>query len=329
MARNSKWVEISSPQELAADVATRVLTDRLNLVCRYLERASRGATSDTENVHQLRVSTRRAVAAIANFEPLLPPRRAKWMQRKLKHVRRAAGAARDLDVLVSRIESEREFAESRTSDAVLEFLKSQRADAQQPIDEIDRKLRRKNFRGRIKRLAQRVRDRAQSDFDNSPTFEVVGRETIAGRVQSFLEAGDADLSAHEQLHAFRIEAKQLRYAMEIYAAAFPPEFRGELYPMIAELQEKLGEVNDHATASSLLDRWRGDASLDTDLRNELAAMYEAEVAALHASVATFLDWWTPTRRGQFRDRLTSIFELEPSTANASLHTYRFPHRRAE
>src|SRR4051812_42576378 len=103
MSRKSKWVEVRSPNESVEDVARRVLEDRLDLVWHYLPRAAKGPKSETENVHQLRVATRRAVAALDTFSHLLGKRRLKWMNKQLKKVRRAAGDARDFDVLYDRL----------------------------------------------------------------------------------------------------------------------------------------------------------------------------------------------------------------------------------
>jgi CHAD domain-containing protein len=46
----------------------------------------------------------------------------------------------------------------------------------------------------------------------------------------------------------RICGKRVRYAMELLAGALDHSFRRELYPTFAEVQEKLGTINDHATA---------------------------------------------------------------------------------
>ena len=54
----------------------------------------------------------------------------------------------------------------------------------------------------------------------------------------------------QALHAFRIQGKQVRYAMEIFAGAFPPEFREQLYPIVETLQDRLGAINDHVTAQT-------------------------------------------------------------------------------
>ena len=60
---------------LSQDVARRALDARLDLVGHYLPRAA-DAADETENVHQLRVATRRAMAAMQIFDALsaAPPR---------------------------------------------------------------------------------------------------------------------------------------------------------------------------------------------------------------------------------------------------------------
>ena len=46
---------------------------------------------DLEYVHQLRVTTRRADAALQLFRDCMPSRRAKKMRRRLSQIRKAAG----------------------------------------------------------------------------------------------------------------------------------------------------------------------------------------------------------------------------------------------
>jgi inorganic triphosphatase YgiF len=54
---------------------------------------------DPEGVHQMRVGVRRARAALALFEPLLPTERLRFFRSELRWVARELGAARDLDVV--------------------------------------------------------------------------------------------------------------------------------------------------------------------------------------------------------------------------------------
>ena len=63
-------------------------------------------THDIEHVHRLRVSTRRAVAALKLYRDWLPPAKFRWVKKRLKKIRRAAGDARDLDVLAERLQRE-------------------------------------------------------------------------------------------------------------------------------------------------------------------------------------------------------------------------------
>src|SRR5271156_3245082 len=99
MIRKFKWVEADSPDEAAVRVARRALDARLSSVWEWLPLASDQPDEDLEYVHQLRVSSRRAMAAIDTFESLLPRRRTAWFRKQLNRVRRAAGNAREFDVL--------------------------------------------------------------------------------------------------------------------------------------------------------------------------------------------------------------------------------------
>jgi CHAD domain-containing protein len=64
----------------------------------------------------------------------------------------------------------------------------------------------------------------------------------------------ADLRDYAQLHQVRIAGKRLRYAMEVFADCFDPEFRETLYPRIEQMQEILGRANDsHVAIERLID----------------------------------------------------------------------------
>src|SRR6185295_5302337 len=136
MAGKSKWLKGAEPNDRLEDVARQAIASRLDLVWDYLQLAADEWHESSENVHQLRVWSRRGLTAIAAFEDLLPARRAGWMRKQLKRARRAAGAARDLDVLAARLGARAEkpggtpFAKLKTA------AESERNDAQQPIVEM-------------------------------------------------------------------------------------------------------------------------------------------------------------------------------------------------
>ena len=105
MTRSTKWIKEVSPDQPASKVARVALKRRLDVVADYLPQAAKHADEDIEHVHQLRVATRRAIAAIRVFEDQLPRRRTRQMKQILRRVRQTAGNARDLDVLYHRLES--------------------------------------------------------------------------------------------------------------------------------------------------------------------------------------------------------------------------------
>lgn len=305
-----------SPCEPVVDVARRALGDRLQLVGRYLSRASHGAPSDTENVHQLRVSTRRAVAAMEIFDALLPERRKRRMTKQLKRVRKAAGAARDLDVMLARFRPLAEEEASSSSPAeespscLLHALKVHRQRAQDPIDKSFEKLGRKEFRRSVKALVNRVRLRTKDDRLEEPTFADAAQSALEPLVRGFVEAGEADFHDYTLLHAFRIQGKQLRYAMEVFAGAFEPSFREELYPRVAALQERLGEINDHATAREIFTLWLAENDIDDLLRGTLEKFVMDENTAVEAKRQEFLDWWTIPRRDDLRHRFAEALAMD-------------------
>src|SRR5437764_1326950 len=98
--RDSKWIAHVRSDMPPAEAARHVLLARLQVVADYLPRALDEADRDPENVHQLRVGTRRAAAALRIFRQSLPAKAFKRARKRLRRLRRAAGAVRDWDVFL-------------------------------------------------------------------------------------------------------------------------------------------------------------------------------------------------------------------------------------
>ena len=97
---DGKWISDLHPDTPVADAARHVLTVRLEVVRDCLPPALDRPDEDPEHVHQLRVATRRAGAALRIFAPCLPEKAFKAARKALRRLRRAAGAARDWDVFL-------------------------------------------------------------------------------------------------------------------------------------------------------------------------------------------------------------------------------------
>ena len=97
---DGKWIVGLRPDMTLETAAHHVLTTRLDVAYQWLPRAIDEAEQDPENVHQLRVATRRADAALRIFRCCLPGKTYRSARARLRTIRRAAGAARDWDVLL-------------------------------------------------------------------------------------------------------------------------------------------------------------------------------------------------------------------------------------
>ncbi|HWA99125.1 MAG TPA: CHAD domain-containing protein [Pirellulales bacterium] len=301
MAQNSKWIEPASPDEPASEVARRAIKQRLLRVHESLREAIDTPHGDPEVVHQLRVSTRRAAATLDSFRALLDQERSAWIDRRLKRVRKATNDARDYDVLVGRLKSR--AADDRQWEPLLDQLKSLRREAYRPLIEQCDRLEHRHFNRKLKRLVRSVA--WCDDCEPEPSFGRWAVEQVRAATAPFFEAAAGPFDDFGQLHAFRILGKRLRYAMEVFVTAFERRFRDELYPLIESLQEKLGEINDHATALGRVEQWLLDWD-DAKLTRPLGALLDEERQKLRDCRAGFDAWWSAERADEWRRRFEEV-----------------------
>lgn len=311
---SDKWIPDVLPDDRTVDVAVRTLRNRLGAVQHYLVLAAEKEDDDGEHVHQLRVWSRRAMAALDLYQDSMPRRRRKWIRKQLKRIRRAASDARDCDVLIQR---QRRKRSSLGRTRWLESLSTERADAQRAIVSIhDRLTRDDRFAQRIDALLDRVR--ASDDERSGQAFACFAdwaRERLPVAVGAFFSAVPADPTDEAALHQFRVRGKELRYAMELLAGAFPEQFRTVLYPTIEALQDRLGEINDLATAKTRLQKKiaAGDGAADVAAWRRLLAH---ERAQLDQARRKFWEWCTPTMLRDLRHSFATVLTDSPAISSS-------------
>jgi CHAD domain-containing protein len=287
-----KWIEGLSGSAAPADAARRVLAVRLEGVREYLPLAAWEADKDPEHVHQLRVSTRRARAALDIFASCLPAKAYKAARKQLRDVRRAAGEARDWDVFLADLawRGHRPARRHRAGlDLVIGYAVARRFVAQAHLEEIvgddpfafDRCL------------AETLAAVQPPDDPDLRTLTDLARPTLTRLLAELEEAAGGDLDDYAHLHQVRIAGKRLRYAMEVFAGCFTPPFRDVLYPAIEEMQEILGAANDSHVATGHLEA----------LRDRLQAMLPDEWKRLQPGIDGLLRYHRerlPRERDRFR-----------------------------
>ncbi len=295
-----KWVEVSEVGRPAAEVAAEILQLRMEVVEQMLPLAAREHRHDIEYVHQLRVSCRRAGAALQAFRPLLTGK-AKRLRKWLRKLRRAAGPARDADVLLARLQAE---SGTRPGHAYLVArLQRQRLDVQLALIEVAE-------RAEAGQLADRV-DRCLASLRKQPLkvaairFDQFACEALRAACQRmFLYAGQEQPTV-AQLHQLRIAGKRLRYSIELFYGAFPVALREKVYPLVEKIQTRLGRLNDHATAQALYQSWLTDFP-PGERAAQLAQRIVEEQEAIERVRAEFLRWWTAQRMAALESHLSTL-----------------------
>jgi CHAD domain-containing protein len=295
----SKWIDGLSADGTVRDAVRVSIEARLATVAYWLPLAARPVDEDVERVHQLRVATRRAIAALKLYRDWLPKGKRRWFTKRLKDIRQAAGNARDLDVLYHRLNAKHggQYAD------VLELIAEERAATQPEIIAIadrchaDNRLQQKSYKlhGQIGPL-----DEAAAAADTSfLTWAGSRLHSIAEKFFDAQPAANADWSA---LHQFRIAGKKLRYTMELVAPAFGSELREQQYPVVQELQEKLGSINDFVVARAVLQKLSDKAS-DGTVKNQLDVLIAEQEALRDQAITDFRAWWTDGRASALRTGL--------------------------
>ena len=270
---NGKWISGLTVDMPVEDAARKVLDARLKVVCEYLPLAVQAPHEDIEHVHQLRVGTRRADAAVKIFSDCLPRKAFQVQRKQLRRVRRAAGAARDWDVFLmalSEWSQKRPLADTPGLDFLRGHAFTQRQIAQESLREV----------GAFPLDTSPLIGAIQTPSDPKAPRELgpLALNTLANLMDGLDRGIAADTGDYNHLHQIRISGKRLRYAMEIFADCFAPPFRDKMYPAIEAMQELLGSANDSHVAQQRL----------SDLRNPLKLTCPDDWARLRPGIERLL-----------------------------------------
>jgi CHAD domain-containing protein len=207
---------------------------------------------DDEDVHQMRVATRRLRASLQVVEPIYERKLVRRYRRGLGRIAESLGAVRDCDVFLMHVAG------------YCDTLPSDQRDGMQPLlDALTARhaKAREQLLADLERRGYRKFKHAFATFLTAPGVGLAAQpEHDALRVRDF--AGSAIWRRYEQwrayevalaqpsdetLHQARIAGKRLRYTLEFFADALGPNVEQVLAPLTA-LQENLGSLQDSVVA---------------------------------------------------------------------------------
>ncbi|QEF97490.1 CHAD domain protein [Stieleria maiorica] len=284
-----KWIPLENARGCVGAAARITLASRLATVLNHLPGAGGRDEASIEHVHQLRVGTRRVIAALELYQDVIPRKRARWMTAQMKRIRRIAGAARDLDVLLMRYRE----AKPRKYKRLALRLAPLRRKARKGIIALNHKL------VDDARLACRAKKTLESiDCQPNLTLDEFARLQFADQSRRFFKRARGDLNCVDRLHRFRIQAKRLRYTIELLGDVLPPEVRSEIYPVVCNVQDMLGELHDHWIARGRMKRL-ARCEIKPRRVKQFKSLAKKEQRMMEETQLKFHAWWTP----DFRDEL--------------------------
>jgi CHAD domain-containing protein len=208
--------------------------------------------SDPEDLHQLRVATRRSRAFLRTARPIVDHAWSEPLREELGWLGAALGPARDLDVLLDRIRADLGTgSRAKQAAGLVVELEREHASARDGV------------------LAALSDERYFRLLDRLESLEPVGLPGATATLpelwwDSFRRArrafGRLDAaSADEDLHSARIDVKRARYAAELAGGALGRP--GERFVSAAKtLQDVLGEHQDAVVAEARIRAWAETAS---------------------------------------------------------------------
>jgi CHAD domain-containing protein len=284
---DGKWIGGLTPDMAVVEAAAVVLAARFEVVRYYLPLAADKPFDDPEYVHQLRVGTRRATAALRAFDDCLPRKHRRSIKRALRAIRRSASDARDWDVFLLALESSPALraASSRPArDFLSGYALGERAAEQIRLSEAAAS----NGPTFMEESALLPTVVHHPKGDSPPeNFGNLAAVRLGSLLAEFTDAAVANPNDPAALHRLRILGKRLRYSLEIMAGCFPPTFRTVLYPAIEQLQEHLGGIQDAAVALERLAqlRERTKKARPRDW-SRFARGFEAQMKSLRAAMTS-------------------------------------------
>jgi CHAD domain-containing protein len=266
---------------------------RFHLARMFAREAGVRSGHDLEDVHAMRVATRRQRAAWRVFGSAFRPGRTKRYRTGLREIASRLGAVRDLDVLLEAADHYRAdlpVNEQRAVEPLLNDWRTHRDDARVLLI---RELDSDGYRRWVDDYYDFVRTEGAAVLPVGPTQPHRIRDTTASRVWNAYEQVRAyepvlRWADVETLHELRIAGKWLRYSLEFVREALG-DGSAPLIAKVTALQDHLGLMNDADVAASMartfLVEHAGDLSpLEGAAIGRYLVSREREVARLRRSV---------------------------------------------
>jgi CHAD domain-containing protein len=282
-----------SAEDLHAEAGRKVL--RFHLARMLAREPGTRAGQDPEELHGMRVATRRMRAAWRVFGDAYRPEKTKAYRRRLRELAGLLGAVRDLDVLIEATEAYGEAIGSPDRAGLGPLLDAWRGDRDAAREDLVVELDSKGHRRFVDEYIDFVSSPGRDVLPVETTIPHRVRDTAASRIWTAYEhvrAYEAVLRWADvpTLHQLRIAAKRLRYTLEFVREPLGPD-ASPLIARVVALQDHLGFMTDADVAATMARTFLVERGNDlTEAEAQAVGRYlvsrEREVARLKRTVGT-------------------------------------------
>jgi triphosphatase len=202
---------------------------------------------DPEELHDMRVATRRLRAALKLYSEVLP-KRAERYERDLRWVAGALGEVRDLDVHLQGL-SQESSRNGEVLEQVVSLLGERRVEARRRMLKA---LDSNRYERLIASFSGTLR-RGRSPIPSAPILEVAP-ELLKDRYKKVRKVANKlrEDSPPEHFHDLRKKGKRLRYAMEPLQEIYGKPAK-KMVKLLKKTQDDLGDHQDLIVAAGLME----------------------------------------------------------------------------
>lgn len=255
----SSKLKLHLDPDMRADQATRIILHRLLDVILANEAGTRIGT-DTEFLHDFRVSVRRTRSALGQIKGVLPLPVLNRYKREFAWLGQITGNTRDLDVYLLNFDDYRNSLPA-SMQADIESLRNflhrhWQIEHKALVKALNSARYRRLVSSWRKFLETPVKQRSTLPNARRPVYEVASERIwrVYKRILKEGRAIEADTPA-EALHDLRKTAKKLRYLMEFFQSLYPGRKIKQLIGVLKSLQNNLGDFQDYEVQVSTLKRF--------------------------------------------------------------------------
>jgi CHAD domain-containing protein len=269
---------------------------------------------DSEELHDMRVATRRMRTAFEVFGEAFDPKIMRHYLKGLRKVGKALGRVRDMDVILENGIHYQEKMPEETKIGLEPLLNQWRAEVNDKRDKLTKQLESesyKRFKAEFNHFVQtpvEIKHPGNLRFEHSSLLGDIVPVMLYNRYAK-VRAYDGVLpnATFDQLHALRIEFKKFRYTLE-YFREILGETASAMINEIKKYQDHLGVLHDADVACRLvndfLNSWEErlqNTPIQARVSPEAIVSY---LAHLHAEryrlMVAFPDLWKRFNRPEFR-----------------------------